>query len=187
MKLSPVIAILLFTCIYSCRSAKYISEPAAGVHSGNLASSEGPDFHEQSTWLLGFINPVQMTRYPHSEWYLKGFSDYTVKPEFVQQIRASLTPDVRITVVLGTWCPDSHREVPRFMRILNEVNAPGESVTIIGVDMDKVSPLGDFEKLGIQRVPTFIFYKKNIEAGRIIENPVTSLEQDMIKILTENN
>jgi hypothetical protein len=44
--------------------------------------------------------------------------------------------------------------------------------------------VGEYDKLDIQRVPTFIFYKNNIEAGRIIENPETSLEQDMVKILT---
>jgi hypothetical protein len=43
--------------------------------------------------------------------------------------------------------------------------------------------------LDIKRVPTFIIYKNNIETGRIIENPTTSLEQDMVNILTgmENN
>jgi hypothetical protein len=38
--------------------------------------------------------------------------------------------------------------------------------------------------MNIVRVPTIIVYENNIESGRIIENPVTSLEQDMVKILT---
>jgi hypothetical protein len=59
-------------------------------------------------------------------------------------------------------------------------------VTFIGVDNAKLSPVGEYVKLDIQRVPTFILYKNNVEAGRIIENPVTSLEQDMINILTRN-
>jgi hypothetical protein len=54
------------------------------------------------------------------------------------------------------------------------------------VDNAKLSPVGEYDKLDIQRVPTFIIYKNNIEVGRIIENPVTSLEQDMINILTRN-
>jgi hypothetical protein len=57
-------------------------------------------------------------------------------------------------------------------------------VTFIGVDNSKLSPIGEYSSLDIQRVPTFIFYKNKIEAGRIIENPVTSLEQDIINILT---
>ena len=59
-------------------------------------------------------------------------------------------------------------------------------VTFIGVDNAKLSPVGEYDKLDIQRVPTFIIYKNNIEAGRIIENPTTSLEQDMVNILTRN-
>jgi hypothetical protein len=51
------------------------------------------------------------------------------------------------------------------------------------VDINKVAPLADYPALGIERVPTFIFYKNNSEAGRIIEVPVTSLEQDTRDIL----
>ncbi len=87
---------------------------------------------------------------------------------------------------MGTWCPDSRREVPRFMRILDIWKFPVSMVTFIGVDNAKLSPVGEYDKLDIQRVPTFIIYKNNIEAGRIIENPTTSLEQDMVNILTRN-
>jgi len=59
-------------------------------------------------------------------------------------------------------------------------------LTFIGVDDIKNSPVGEYVNLGIERVPTFIFYVNNIEAGRIIENPVTSLEKDMVNILTRN-
>jgi hypothetical protein len=64
---------------------------------------------------------------------------------------------------------------------------PVEKVTFIGVDDAKRSPVGEYVSLDIQRVPTFIFYKNNIETGRIIENPTTSLEQDIVNILTGMN
>jgi hypothetical protein len=57
-------------------------------------------------------------------------------------------------------------------------------VNFIGVDNSKLSPVAEYDSLHIERVPTFIIYKNNIEAGRIIENPVTSLEQDILDILT---
>jgi hypothetical protein len=87
---------------------------------------------------------------------------------------------------MGTWCPDSRREVPRFLHVLDLWKFPPEKVTFIGVDDAKISPVGEYTGLGIQRVPTFILYKNNIEAGRIIENPVTSLEQDIVNILKRN-
>ncbi|MBI9035345.1 MAG: hypothetical protein JEZ03_12835, partial [Bacteroidales bacterium] len=40
--------------------------------------------------------------------------------------------------------------------------------------------LGSFD---VQRVPTFILTKENIEVGRIIETPELSLEEDLLQIL----
>ncbi|MCU0474188.1 MAG: hypothetical protein MUC93_12635 [Bacteroidales bacterium] len=50
---------------------------------------------------------------------------------------------------------------------------------------DNYKPVNEYDQLEIQRVPTFIIYENNIEAGRIIENPLTSLEQDIVNILTK--
>ena len=94
--------------------------------------------------------------------------------------------DISIKIVLGTWCPDSRREVPRFMRIIDELDIPHDRLEFIGVDDVKISPIENFDSLDIIRVPTFIFFRNNLEIGRIIENPVTSLEQDMIDILSRN-
>jgi thiol-disulfide isomerase/thioredoxin len=97
------------------------------------------------------------------------------------------TDNLKIKIVMGTWCPDSRREVPKLMKILDIWRFPVSQLTIIGVDKAKKAPVSEYESLDIQRVPTFIIYKNNIEAGRIIENPVTSLEQDMVNILTRND
>ncbi len=144
------------------------------------------DFSEQSTWLLGYFDLRRLTEYPYSSWYLKGLDDYQPSTEALNKLFDIDKSDLEIKIVLGTWCPDSRREVPRFMKIIDLWKFPLEKITFIGVDNSKLSPIGDYDNLAIQRVPTFIFYKKNIEAGRIIENPVTSLEQDMVNILNRN-
>jgi len=46
--------------------------------------------------------------------------------------------------------------------------------------------VGGYYTLNIESVPTFIFLKNKVESGRIIETPHTSLEQDMLNILTGN-
>jgi thiol-disulfide isomerase/thioredoxin len=142
------------------------------------------NFSEQSTWLLGYFNRSQMSGEPHSAWFLKGYDAYQPSQDAVNKLTELGKSDITIKIVLGTWCPDSRREVPRFMRILDIWTFPAEKVTFIGVDNFKNGPVGEFQSLKIERVPTFIIYKNNIEAGRIIENPVTSLEQDMVNILT---
>jgi thiol-disulfide isomerase/thioredoxin len=143
------------------------------------------DFRDASTWILGDMNPDRLYDPPHGEWFMRGFNDFQPDSAAMAEVMKLDTSGLRITVVLGTWCPDSRREVPHFMKIVDIWGFPKARIHMIGVDLDKTAPLGDFSLLGIQRVPTFIFYKNNIEAGRIIETPVTSLEQDMVKILKE--
>jgi len=175
----PVLLLLISGCT--------IKKPVASVT--DVAEQEVTpimDFSSQTTWLLGYFIPGQLTRQPHSFWYVKGFNDYKGNEDALNKLSGINKSGITIKIVLGTWCPDSRREVPRFMKVLDIWQFPSERLTFIGVDDAKLSPVGEYESLNIQRVPTFIIYKNNIEAGRIIENPVTSLEQDIVDILTRN-
>ncbi len=142
------------------------------------------DFRDATTWLLGDINRGMLLNRPHSEWFLDGYQEYQPDPTFMSELVEQETDDLTITIVLGTWCPDSRREVPRFMKIVDLWGFPRDKIRFIGVDINKIAPLADYKELGIERVPTFIFYENYSEKGRIIEVPVTSLEQDTRNILT---
>ncbi|MBW6502603.1 MAG: thioredoxin family protein [Bacteroidales bacterium] len=181
-----IILFLVFTVTAgSCKTKQVlVTEPPAATTEPAVDPEPAVNFSEQSTWLLGYINHFQMTRFPHSEWYRDEFNNYRADDEVVNKLKAISTDDLSILIVLGTWCPDSRREVPRFMRIMESWGFPESRLEFIGVDNTKIAPVGDYEKLNIERVPTFIVSKNNIEIGRIIENPVTSLEQDMLNILT---
>jgi thiol-disulfide isomerase/thioredoxin len=189
-KLSSMLLSLL-VCMYGCKTIK----PAVGINSTasqvllvvTEAAPSEVNFSDQTTWLLGYFNPGQLTSEPHSTWYINGYDNYQVNTEAINKLNEFNKDGLSIKVVMGTWCPDSRREVPRFMRIMDVWKFPPEKLTFIGVDNAKLSPVGDYEILDIQRVPTFIIFKNNVEVGRIIENPVTSLEQDMVNILTGMN
>jgi thiol-disulfide isomerase/thioredoxin len=181
-----LLSVILFTLVsVSCHTSKPASD---AVSEGKEATEKpaGSNFSEQITWLLGYINPVQFSKPPHSEWFVKGHDAYLPDQEAIGKIRELNLDDLSIQIVLGTWCPDSRREVPRFMKILDLIEFSSTKVTFIGVDNSKMAPVGEYDKLEIERVPTFIFLRNKVEAGRIIENPVTSLEQDMLNILTRN-
>ncbi|MBI5010288.1 MAG: thioredoxin family protein [Bacteroidia bacterium] len=150
----------------------------------DVATVQKTDFSEQSTWVLGYFARGQITRPPHSEWFTREYDGYSINQEALDKIMKIPYEGITIRIVMGTWCPDSRKQVPRFMKITDAWQFPESSVIFIGVDDAKLSPVGEYEKLDIQRVPTFIFYRNNIESGRIIENPLTSLGQDMVKILT---
>jgi len=184
---------LLISCIFSlaaCHSTKPVADKKPAIEKEpetNIANPQQVNYSEQSTWLLGYFNPRQLKSEPHSAWFYKGYDDYQVNQEAMKSLSEIGKDGLSIKIVMGTWCPDSRREVPRFMKVLDTWSFPADYLTFIGVDNLKVSPIGGYEALEIHRVPTFIIYKNNLEAGRIIENPVTSLEQDMVNILRGMN
>jgi len=191
MKKNYFLFFIFLVFLISCKSTKPVVEKRQQVITKPVPVTDvappSVDFHDQTLWILGYFNPDQLTHYPYSTWYLKGFDDYQVKTDAINKLLDISKGDLSIKIVMGIWCPDSRREVPRFMRVLDAWQFPSAKVTFIGVDDAKQSPVGEYLKLNIQRVPTFIVYKNNIEAGRIIENPATSLEQDMVNILTGIN
>jgi thiol-disulfide isomerase/thioredoxin len=182
---------ILLVFFTGCKITKPVTEnrPEIITKKAHAADSAPAaiNYADQTTWLLGYFNPELLTHYPYSTWYIKGFDDYQVKTDALNKLLDISKEDLSIKIVMGTWCPDSRREVPRFMRVLDTWQFPVAKVTFIGVDDAKLSPVGEYVKLEIKRVPTFIIYKNNIEAGRIIENPTTSLEQDVVNILTGMN
>jgi thiol-disulfide isomerase/thioredoxin len=180
-KLIEYLLLIMLLGFCGCASKKYTPALSAVAEQ---AAVPAVNFSEQSTWLLGYINPSLFTREPHSSWYFKGYDDYRINPEALNKLLEINKDGLTIKIVMGTWCPDSRREVPRFMRILDQWQFSVAKVTFIGVDNAKLSPVGEYDNLDIQRVPTFIIYKNNIESGRIIENPKTSLEQDIVNIIT---
>ena len=184
------ITLLLVFCLVIIAGCK-TSRPVAQINKNESQKPESMtdnthqavNYSEQSTWLLGYFNPVQLKREPHSVWFYKGYDEYQPAQEAINSLNGINREGLTIKIVLGTWCPDSRREVPRFMKVIDTWKFPSDLVTFIGVDNEKNSPIGGYEEMNIQRVPTFIIYKNNIETGRIIENPATSLEQDMVNIL----
>ena len=165
-------------------TAPFGNAALAGKPGEDEAADHVWDFRDATTWLLGDISPSMFLNEPHSEWYSAGYRDYQPDQAFLAGLKKHETDDLTITIVLGTWCPDSRREVPRFIKVTDLWGFPREKIRFIGVDINKIAPLDEYPALGIERVPTFIFYIKNIEKGRIIEVPVTSLEQDTRNILT---
>ena len=178
--------IICLSLIVSCKTSKNFISGSEG--NKTVSESNAPvqtDYSEPTTWILGYFNKERFLLPPHSEWYTSGYNDYNFNSGAVNSLMDISKDGLSIMIVLGTWCSDSRREVPRFMRILDLWQFPLTSVTFIGVDNIRQAPVGEFDKLDIRRVPTFIIYKNKIEAGRIIENPVTSLEQDLVNILKQ--
>jgi thiol-disulfide isomerase/thioredoxin len=190
MKSICLFSVSLLILLGGCRTSKSAAGTNSRANTTQVSVAENlpahPDFSDPKTWLIGYFDPGKLSQEPYSEWYKKGYDDYQFNTEAVNQLIDKDKSGISIKVIMGTWCPDSRREIPRLMRILDIWQFPASNLTFIGVDDAKNSPVAEYNKLDIQKVPTIIIYKNNVEAGRIIEIPVTSLEQDMVKILGRN-
>ncbi|MBT8308674.1 MAG: thioredoxin family protein [Maribacter sp.] len=133
--------------------------------------------------LLGKINLQALQKEPYNEWFRSNYDSYqpdtVVLGQFNQQLK-----EHRIQLFLGTWCSDSQREVPNFIKILQVADFPMNNLEMVAMDRDKENPAEEKKTWNIDYVPTFIFVKDGKEVNRIVEMPLENLEKDMLKILT---
>ncbi|MDR2835651.1 MAG: thioredoxin family protein [Bacteroidales bacterium] len=116
-----------------------------------------------------------------SEWFLKEYNSYQVKDSlFVESYDTKFDS---IYVFLGTWCEDSQREVPRFIKIMENPYFEDISIRFFCIDGDKKTDIIDAESFYLQLVPTFIFYHNGEELCRIVETPRIGLEEDIMDLV----
>jgi thiol-disulfide isomerase/thioredoxin len=131
--------------------------------------------------LVDFIDRQGLQTGEFAEWYAKEYPAYIPDVGIIGQLKTALS-DIQIIVVLATWCGDSKEQVPRFLKVLDQADFEPERCTMIGVDSQKQARDLDVSVYDIERVPTFIFYRNEIEIGRIVETPLHSLESDILNI-----
>ncbi len=71
--------------------------------------------------LIGYCTREAFNDTSFSEWWNEEYDMYEVDVETAEEIKDNLE-DVEIKLVMGTWCSDSRREVPRFYKILMKLN-----------------------------------------------------------------
>ncbi len=134
--------------------------------------------------LLGYADRNGLSVEPYSTWFEEEYDQYQPDEAVLEKIHPDKLEGITITMILGTWCPDSRREVPRFYKILDMISFNEARMQVICVDTRKQAPGIDLAALELEYVPTFIFFRSNTEIGRIVEMPLESLEKDMLSILT---
>lgn len=164
-----VLSLLSLLTIFACSS----TVPAT-------AESSLDHHQEQTTDLVGQINRQALS---DLSWYKKNYSSYTPEQTSLEALQDSLN-DIEIKVFMGTWCHDSQRESPRLFKVLDTAAYDLDNLSLIALDRTKKTPNEYEVGQDIQRTPTFIFFKDDIEIGRIVETPRESLEKDMLKIVS---
>ena len=137
--------------------------------------------------LLGKINVSQLQQPPFNDWYEKGYTAYHPDAVTTDSLKATIN-EYRFEIFLGTWCGDSKREVPRLMKLLDDLHVKPSYITIITLGnrdtLYKQSPQHEERGKAIYRVPHLNIYKNGKETGRITETPVVTWEKDMLAIIS---
>lgn len=145
-----------------------------------------PDEKKGNEMLIGYCNRdgFATVNSNFDSVYRAEYPIYHADEATMKQLAIKLK-GVKITVVMATWCGDSKEWVPRFYKIMDELKFNYKNLTLICVDRSKKAPGTNVDALKIELVPTFIFYRKKVELGRIVEVPVDLLEKEILKILVK--
>lgn len=97
---------------------------------------------------------------------------------------SSALSGAEVTVLLGTWCSDSRRELARLWRAFDEAGIldPAE-LRYVGVDREMVEPEEWVAGQNLQLVPTFLVSRQGVEIGRIVELAPNGIEKDLLSLL----
>ena len=119
------------------------------------------------------------------KWYTKNYLDFKVfnkKRVWVKNLK-----DVEVDIYLGTWCGDSKKWVPKFVKLWDALGLNRTQLKFIALydfveEKYKQGPNREEKNKDIHRVPTFIFKRDNKETARIVESPNNDLETDLAQI-----
>lgn len=134
--------------------------------------------------ILGYCPSSAMNDSVFNNTWTEEYNNYQPDFETLDKLEGKLE-DINIKIVFRSTCSDSREQLPRLFKILNELNYNINTITLIGVDREKQGLSNEIERLGIELVPTIIFYKDGNEIGRIVETPAESLEKDLLKFLKQ--
>ena len=131
--------------------------------------------------LTGKVSRSAVEAFPG--WESLRAQDYTPETAAIERIRAA-SATLEVLAFVATWCPDSKREVPRLLKLVDQTGISESKLTMIGLDRTKKDSEGLTVKWDLKYVPTFILLKYGIELGRVIEKSQDTLDADFAQILT---
>lgn len=121
------------------------------------------------------------------DWFIKAYDAYEPDEKVLKELKKALKKHT-IKVFMGTWCPDSRRETPKLLKLLDEAGFKDKDIEIYAMNRSKSTDENYEKDLNVDFVPTIIFFnKKGEEVNRFVEFPLETLEKDILKIVTNQS
>lgn len=126
--------------------------------------------------LLGCLSRADFLKAPFVEWYQSGYDSYVVDTNELSKISLDSLSGISVTVVFGSWCPDSQDEIPGFFKVCDYLNIDKKNIKIIGVDRSKDVTTNCAEDEFVEYVPTYFFYYKGKLLKKIVDHSEATFE-----------
>lgn len=136
--------------------------------------------------VVGSVTPDRLLTTVPS--YVQRKSEYTPDATVVEMMKDYVQPGDRVEVYMGTWCNDSEREVPKMLRIADDLKSQHGvelPMMFVAVDRSKQKPEALLKGKALTKVATFIYYRGDQELGRIEEKPAGVFEDDLLAIVAK--
>ncbi|HYI08600.1 MAG TPA: HEAT repeat domain-containing protein [Thermoanaerobaculia bacterium] len=138
--------------------------------------------------VVGTVTPDRLMATVPS--YVQRKSEYQPDVTVVEMMKPYVRAGDRMEIYMGTWCDDSQREVPKMLRIADDLKSQfgvDLPMTFVAVDKSKQKPAELLKGKHIVKVATFIYYRGDEELGRIEERPQGVFEDDLLQILAKSS
>ena len=157
------ITLLIFAILISCNNNKKSSQ------------NEEMDYYD----LIGDFSRSEYANHPFlKDSFNINYNDYKLDLTTINNIKPYLENDLKIKIIMGTWCDDSRLPVPQFLKVMDKLKFKKNKIEFIGLDHEKNSPYDHDKIYEIINVPTIIFYKDDMEFNRIVELTIETLEKE---------
>ena len=139
----------------------------------NATQSESPED------MVGLVSPQELLQ--ANSTFAQNYQSY--QPSENELAAVKELKGKSLTVLFGTWCHDSQREVPRLLKVLDMAQSQLHELRLVAVNRNKQEPSGLARSLELRYTPTLVLFNGDTELGRVIEKPLVSLTEDLSKLL----
>lgn len=139
--------------------------------------------------VVGEISLEEFKETVHATWFNRYYKAYQPNEKTVEKLSQLISErEIEVEAYFGTWCPDSRRELPRLIKLLDLSGWDTNQIKLVGVNRSKEIPNAskeEVERIQLKMIPTFIILENGIEINRFVEYAIETMEKDILRILED--
>lgn len=139
--------------------------------------------------VVGEISLEEFKETVHATWFNRYYKAYQPNEKTVEKLSQLIGErEIEVEAYFGTWCPDSRRELPRLIKLLDLSGWDTNQIKLVGVNRSKEIPNAskeEIERIQLKMIPTFIILENGIEINRFVEYAIETMEKDILRILED--